>query len=229
VRPPPGVHNSFTARRQYRERPKQRRQTRRNVMRRTMVVGAVILAIVAMVGIGFAAFNAGVDEGISRDLAQSEQRRPGGQGCRAGLRVRLRPRVRVPVRADPVPTVHHRDRAAGAWSVLPRPLGRSPLVGGLVAGARAVPEARAGTAIPAHGAAARRRSTSTTGACTSSPGRRPVRMTLPAGAPPGRPRPTPGPSSRDELDRRPTRRRAGRRVASAPPPRQASGELGGQP
>src|SRR5215207_2588912 len=40
-------------------------------MRRTMVVGAVILAIVAMVGIGFAAFNAGVDEGISRDLAQS--------------------------------------------------------------------------------------------------------------------------------------------------------------
>jgi len=37
-----------------------------------MVVGAVILAIVAMVGIGFAAFNAGVDEGISRDLAQSE-------------------------------------------------------------------------------------------------------------------------------------------------------------
>ena len=41
-------------------------------MRRTMVVGAVILAIVAMVGIGFAAFNAGVDEGISRDLAQSE-------------------------------------------------------------------------------------------------------------------------------------------------------------
>ena len=41
-------------------------------MRRTMVVGAVILAIVAMVGIGFAAFNAGVDEGISRDLAQSQ-------------------------------------------------------------------------------------------------------------------------------------------------------------
>jgi hypothetical protein len=41
-------------------------------MRRTMVVGAVILAIVAMVGIGFAAFNAGVDEGISRELAQSE-------------------------------------------------------------------------------------------------------------------------------------------------------------
>ncbi len=40
-------------------------------MRRTMVVGAVILAIVAMVGIGFAAFNAGVDEGVSRELAQS--------------------------------------------------------------------------------------------------------------------------------------------------------------
>ena len=42
-----------------------------DVMRRTMVVGAVILAILAVVGIGFAAFNAGVDEGISRDLAQS--------------------------------------------------------------------------------------------------------------------------------------------------------------
>jgi hypothetical protein len=40
-------------------------------MRRTMVVGAVILAIVAVVGIGLAAFNAGVDEGVSRQLAQS--------------------------------------------------------------------------------------------------------------------------------------------------------------
>ena len=39
-------------------------------MRRMMVVGAVILAIVAVVGIGIAAFNAGVDEGISRELAQ---------------------------------------------------------------------------------------------------------------------------------------------------------------
>jgi hypothetical protein len=40
-------------------------------MRRTMVVGAVILAVLAVVGIGFAAFNAGVDEGISRELATS--------------------------------------------------------------------------------------------------------------------------------------------------------------
>jgi hypothetical protein len=40
-------------------------------MRRTMVVGAVILAIVAVVGIGLAAFNVGLDEGISRQLAQS--------------------------------------------------------------------------------------------------------------------------------------------------------------
>ena len=40
-------------------------------MRRMMVVGAVILAIVAVVGIGIAAFNAGVDEGISRELAKS--------------------------------------------------------------------------------------------------------------------------------------------------------------
>ena len=41
-------------------------------MRRTMVVGAVILAIVAMVGIGLAAFNAGVHAGVTRELA------PGG-------------------------------------------------------------------------------------------------------------------------------------------------------
>jgi hypothetical protein len=40
-------------------------------MRRTMVVGAVILAVLAVIGIGFAAFNAGVDEGISRELARS--------------------------------------------------------------------------------------------------------------------------------------------------------------
>ena len=40
-------------------------------MRRTMVVGAVILAIVAVVGIGIAAFNAGVDQGISRELART--------------------------------------------------------------------------------------------------------------------------------------------------------------
>jgi hypothetical protein len=39
-------------------------------MRRTMVVGAVILAVLAVIGIGVAAFNAGVDEGISRELAQ---------------------------------------------------------------------------------------------------------------------------------------------------------------
>jgi hypothetical protein len=40
-------------------------------MRRTMVVGAAILAILAVVGIGVAAYSAGVDEGISRELAQS--------------------------------------------------------------------------------------------------------------------------------------------------------------
>ena len=40
-------------------------------MRRSMVVGAVILAVLAVVGIGVAAFSAGVDEGISRELAQS--------------------------------------------------------------------------------------------------------------------------------------------------------------
>ena len=39
-------------------------------MRRSMVVGAVILAVLAVIGIGVAAFNAGVDEGISRELAQ---------------------------------------------------------------------------------------------------------------------------------------------------------------
>jgi hypothetical protein len=40
-------------------------------MRRSMVVGAVILAVLAVVGIGVVAFNAGVDEGISRELARS--------------------------------------------------------------------------------------------------------------------------------------------------------------
>jgi hypothetical protein len=39
-------------------------------MRRTMVVGAVILAILAVVGIGVAAFNAGVDQGVSQELAR---------------------------------------------------------------------------------------------------------------------------------------------------------------
>jgi hypothetical protein len=36
-----------------------------------MVVGAVILAVLAVIGIGVAAYSAGVDEGISRELAQS--------------------------------------------------------------------------------------------------------------------------------------------------------------
>jgi hypothetical protein len=39
-------------------------------MRRTMAVGLAILAVLAVVGIGFAAYNAGVDEGISRELAE---------------------------------------------------------------------------------------------------------------------------------------------------------------
>jgi hypothetical protein len=40
-------------------------------MRRTMVVGAAILAVLAVIGIGVAAFNAGIDEGVSRQLASS--------------------------------------------------------------------------------------------------------------------------------------------------------------
>jgi hypothetical protein len=36
-----------------------------------MVIGAVILAVLAVVGIGVVAFNAGVDEGVSRELTQS--------------------------------------------------------------------------------------------------------------------------------------------------------------
>jgi hypothetical protein len=40
-------------------------------MRRTMVVGAAILAVLAVIGVGIAAFNAGIDEGISRELARS--------------------------------------------------------------------------------------------------------------------------------------------------------------
>ena len=40
-------------------------------MRRTMVVGAAILAVLAVIGIGFAAFNAGVDQGVSQQLART--------------------------------------------------------------------------------------------------------------------------------------------------------------
>jgi hypothetical protein len=36
-----------------------------------MVVGAAILAVLAVIGIGVAAFNAGIDEGVSRQLASS--------------------------------------------------------------------------------------------------------------------------------------------------------------
>jgi len=39
-------------------------------MRRTMVVGAAILAILAVIGVGVAAFNAGVDQGVSQELAR---------------------------------------------------------------------------------------------------------------------------------------------------------------
>ena len=35
-------------------------------MRRTMVVGAAVLAVLAVIGIGVAAFNAVIDEGVSR-------------------------------------------------------------------------------------------------------------------------------------------------------------------
>jgi hypothetical protein len=40
-------------------------------MRRTMLVGAAILAVLAVIGIGVVAFNAGIDEGVSRQLASS--------------------------------------------------------------------------------------------------------------------------------------------------------------
>ena len=40
-------------------------------MRRMMVVGAAILALLAVIGIGVAAYSAGVDEGISRQVAHS--------------------------------------------------------------------------------------------------------------------------------------------------------------
>ena len=160
--------------------------TRRNTMRRMMVVGAVILAIVAVVGIGIAAFNAGVDEGISRSWPRaapatrwsgsSGPAMAGAMAAGSGL-----------VRADPVPAVHRRDRAAGQGRVRPRPLGRSPVVGTWRLG----PGGPGGYGLPDPGAA-RRRSTSITGACTSSPGPRPVPVTPQPGAQPGRRRPTQG-------------------------------------
>jgi hypothetical protein len=39
-------------------------------MRRTMAIGLAILGVLAVVGIGVAAYSAGVDEGVSRELAQ---------------------------------------------------------------------------------------------------------------------------------------------------------------
>jgi hypothetical protein len=39
-------------------------------MRRSMAIGLAILAVLAVVGIGVAAYSAGVDEGMSRELAQ---------------------------------------------------------------------------------------------------------------------------------------------------------------
>jgi hypothetical protein len=38
-------------------------------MRRTMVVGAAILAVLAVVAVGVVAYNAGVDQGVSHELA----------------------------------------------------------------------------------------------------------------------------------------------------------------
>jgi hypothetical protein len=40
-------------------------------MRRSMVIGAAILAVLAVVAIGVVAFNAGVDQGISQQLART--------------------------------------------------------------------------------------------------------------------------------------------------------------
>jgi len=40
-------------------------------MRRTMVIGLVLLAIVAAVGIGVGAYNFGLSEGVSQELARS--------------------------------------------------------------------------------------------------------------------------------------------------------------
>jgi hypothetical protein len=39
-------------------------------MRRSMVIGAAILAVLAVVAVGVAAFNAGVDQGVSQELAR---------------------------------------------------------------------------------------------------------------------------------------------------------------
>jgi hypothetical protein len=42
-------------------------------MRRAMVIGTVLLAILAAVGIGVAVYNAGVDQGVAEGLRQSGQ------------------------------------------------------------------------------------------------------------------------------------------------------------
>ena len=65
-----GVHNSFTAVGSI-GNDRSNADNEEDAMRRMMVVGAVILAVLAVIGIGVAAYSAGVDEGISRELAQS--------------------------------------------------------------------------------------------------------------------------------------------------------------
>jgi hypothetical protein len=52
-------------------------------MRRAMVIGAVLLAILALTGIGFAVYNAGLDQGVAEGLRQSGQ---DAQAARVGPR-----------------------------------------------------------------------------------------------------------------------------------------------
>ena len=123
-RPPWGVHNSFTTGRQHREQPKATPSTRRN---NATDDG----------GRGGDSGRPGRDRDRGRGLQRRDRRgslpaaghkrrhRPGGQGRRA--RLGLRPQVRLPVRADPVPAVRDRDCAAGPGCLLARALGRSPV------------------------------------------------------------------------------------------------------
>ena len=183
-------------------------------MRRTMVVGAVILAVLAVIGIGVAAFNAGVDEGITRELAQSGDtdqvvRVVGhgygyGYGRGFGFPFGL---ILFPLFIIGLVLLFRGAFARGRWGG-PRwgPGGWGP--GG--------PGGPGGYGPPGPWGGPGR-STSTTGASTSSPGRRPVPVTPPLGAPPARPRPTPGPHSRELQDRRAAT--APGRGGGLPPPR----------
>ena len=167
-------------------------------MRRTMVVGAAILALLAVIGIGVAAYSAGVDEGISRQVAQSGDadqvvRVVGhgwGYGPGFGFPFGL---ILFPLFVIGIVLLVRGAFARGRWGGPPRWWGPGGWGPGGPGGY--------GPPGPWGGPAA---FDEYTAACTPSPGRRPRPVTPQVTPPPravaGRPRPGRAPRSSDEWD-----------------------------